>query len=67
MCNDSTHKTNPFGFKLVAVVVPDELKNSKKYLIISSSMGNCSQGIFKAFFNSLNERVPQLKLLLTHS
>ena len=27
VCVDSTHKTNPYGFKLVTVVVPDEFKN----------------------------------------
>ena len=32
---DSTHKTNPYGFKLVTVVVPDEFKNGKKYITIS--------------------------------
>ena len=30
VCVDSTHKTNPYGFKLVTVVVPDEFKNGKK-------------------------------------
>ena len=30
VCIDSTHKTNPYGFKLVTVVVPDEFKNGKK-------------------------------------
>ena len=29
VCIDSTHKTNPYGFKLVTVVVPDEFKNGK--------------------------------------
>jgi hypothetical protein len=27
VCIDSTHKTNPYGFKLVTIVVPDEFKN----------------------------------------
>ena len=27
VCVDSTHKTNPYGFKLVTVVVPDAFKN----------------------------------------
>lgn len=27
MCIDSTHKTNPYGFKLITIVVPDEFKN----------------------------------------
>lgn len=27
VCVDSTHKTNPYGFKLVTIVVPDEFKN----------------------------------------
>ena len=35
VCIDSTHKTNPYGFKLVTVVVPDEFKNGKKYVTIS--------------------------------
>ena len=26
---DSTHKTNPYGFKLVTIVVPDEFKNGQ--------------------------------------
>ena len=26
VCVDSTHKTNPYGFKLVTMVVPDEFK-----------------------------------------
>ena len=30
VCIDSTHKTNPYGFKLVTIVVPDEFKNDKK-------------------------------------
>ena len=30
VCIDSTHKTNPYGFKLVTIVVPDEFKNGKK-------------------------------------
>lgn len=29
VCVDSTHKTNPYGFKLVTIVVPDEFKNGK--------------------------------------
>ena len=29
VCVDSTHKTNPYGFKLATVVVPDEFKNGK--------------------------------------
>ena len=29
VCVDSTHKTNPYGFKLVTVVVPDDFKNGK--------------------------------------
>lgn len=32
VCVDSTHKTNPYGFKLVTVVVPDEFKNGNKLL-----------------------------------
>ena len=35
VCIDSTHKTNPYGFKLVTVVVPDEFKNGKKYITIT--------------------------------
>ena len=35
VCIDSNHKTNPYGFKLVTVVVPDEFKNGKKYITIS--------------------------------
>ena len=31
VCVDSTHNTNPYGFKLVTVVVPDEFKNGKYY------------------------------------
>ena len=27
VCIDSMHKTNPYGFKLVTIVVPDEFKN----------------------------------------
>lgn len=27
VCVDSTHKTNPYGFKLVTIVVPDEFRN----------------------------------------
>ena len=30
VCIDSTHKTNPYGFKLVTVVVPDEFKNGNE-------------------------------------
>ena len=29
LCIDSTHKTNPYGFKLVTIIVPDEFKNGK--------------------------------------
>ena len=29
VCVDSTHKTNPYGFKLVTIVVPDEFKNGQ--------------------------------------
>ena len=29
VCVDSTHKTNPYGFKLVTIVVPDEFKNGR--------------------------------------
>ena len=29
VCIDSTHKTNPYGFKLVTIIVPDEFKNGK--------------------------------------
>ena len=29
VCIDSTHKTNPYEFKLVTIVVPDEFKNGK--------------------------------------
>jgi hypothetical protein len=32
VCVDSTHKTNPYGFKLVTVVVPDEFKNGKHHV-----------------------------------
>lgn len=31
VCVDSTHKTNPYGFKLVTIIVPDEFKNGKKH------------------------------------
>ena len=31
VCIDSTHKTNPYGFKLVTIVVPDEFKNGMWY------------------------------------
>ena len=27
VCVDSTHKTNPYGFKFINIVVPDEFKN----------------------------------------
>ena len=30
VCVDSTHNTNPYGFKLVTIVVPDEFKNGKR-------------------------------------
>ena len=33
---DSTHKTNPYGFKLVTVVVPDKFKNGDKNLFLKS-------------------------------
>ena len=29
VCVDSTHNTNPYSFKLVTIVVPDEFKNGK--------------------------------------
>ena len=35
VCIDSNHKTNPYGFKLVTVVVPDEFKNGKKYITLA--------------------------------
>ena len=27
VCADSTHTTNPYSFKLLSIVVPDEFKN----------------------------------------
>ena len=29
VCVDSTHKTNPYGFKLITIVVPDEFRNGR--------------------------------------
>ena len=34
VCIDSTHNTNPYGFKLVTIVVPDEYKNGKIYTFV---------------------------------
>ena len=33
VCIDSTHKTNPYAFKLVSIVVPDEFKNGKTLVL----------------------------------
>lgn len=32
VCIDATHKTNPYGFKLVTIVVPDEFKNGRIFI-----------------------------------
>ena len=41
VCVDSTHKTNPYGFKLVTVVVPDEFKNGA----LNSSSNNAVKSL----------------------
>ena len=38
VCINSTHKTNPYGFKLVTVVVPDEFKNGNKNHVLKISL-----------------------------
>ena len=79
VCVDSTHKTNPYGFKLVTVVVPNEFKNGKKLFdfmkwslhnVHNIHRNSCLMGredipTLEAFFKCIQGKVAIVNTLMT--